>query len=256
MSNEEMAERIKAGERDLTLTLWEQVHKLIIKIIYTRYLPRDGSTNQVEIDDLLQAGFIAMTKAVGDFDSASGFAFTTYLTNHFKNAAREVLGIRSHGKKDPLIGATSLDQSLSKSDNNDLTLSDTVCDDATVWLYDDLIDATVQYEEVKTILGRVKILNPLNQEIFRERYVSGLNFLAIAERHQIPLKEARSRAREALRRMRNDYMIRLLWERRVDHKTRFYRHKGVTAFRSSWTSATEDTVLERERIREHIRAGV
>ncbi|CAA7602448.1 RNA polymerase sigma factor, sigma-70 family [Acididesulfobacillus acetoxydans] len=252
MTNEELAERIQAAEKDLIPTLWGQVRKLIVKLSF-RCLPRDGSS-LLELSDFEQAGFIATMKAVADFDPTSGFSFTTYLTNHFKNAAREVLGIRSHGKRDLIAGAVSLDQPLKPDD--ELTLSDSLPDDSTLRLYDDLIDKMAQREEAGTVLDRVKILSPLNGEIFKERYVLNLSLPAIAERHRISVREARSRAREALRRIRNDYMIRLLWERRIDDQTRFYRHKGVAAFGSSWSSAVEDTVLERERLKRSHPRGI
>ena len=90
MTNEELAERIQRGEKELMLELWLQVHKLVIQIV-RKYLPLDGSTNQIEWDDLIQAGFLAVMDAVDDFTPMAGFSFTTYLSRHVANAANEAM---------------------------------------------------------------------------------------------------------------------------------------------------------------------
>ena len=254
MSNEELAERIKNGETDLILDLWEQVRKLVIKIINKRYLPQDGSTNWVELDDLLQAGFVGMTNTISDFDPSSGFKFTTYLGRHLANAAREALGIRSK-KRDPLLDAVSMDKPISSGENS-LTLGDMFQDKSAEYIYDDLIEDLAKKEDVRTIREQLKCLNPREREIFEARYFHGLSFVAIGEKHNCTKQSAYNTANRSLWKIRRSKAVQLISkERAVGRYMNFFNVKGLTAFNSTFSSSVEDIVILRERLRQSYLRG-
>lgn len=246
MSNEELAERIKNGERDLILTLWKQVRNLIVKIIFQRYLPRDGSNNLVEVDDLIQAGFIGMMKAIHDFRSSSGYAFTTFLNKHLANAAREALGIRSE-KRDPLLDAVSLDKPIASDQDGDLTLGETLYDKTFTYVYDDLIEDVAKKEDIRIIYQQLNILSPRERELFEARYTYGLSFAAIGEKYGFTRQYTNDVTKRALWKIRNTKAVRqMAKERYVDSSTRFYAKKGIKAFKTTFSSAVEDSVIMRE----------
>lgn len=76
MTNEELAVLAKCGDQGAALQLWKQVQRLVRNKAYRR-LPEDGHTSRIELDDLMQAGYIAMMAAVKDFNTESGYAFNT-----------------------------------------------------------------------------------------------------------------------------------------------------------------------------------
>ena len=66
MTNEELAVRIKQGERDKLEELWNQVERFIWKMANRRAYSLEGR-NGVTAEDLYQAGYLAMVDAVGRF---------------------------------------------------------------------------------------------------------------------------------------------------------------------------------------------
>lgn len=73
MTNEELVERIRAGDADI-IELWEQMRRYIRKVA-RRY------EEHAELDDLMQESFFALIKAVALYDPDGGATFKTYL--HF-----------------------------------------------------------------------------------------------------------------------------------------------------------------------------
>ena len=251
MSNEEIAVLIQAGKSDLMLQLWEQVKRLVIKILF-KYQPQDGSTNCVELDDLLQAGFIGMLSAVGDFDHTAGFAFATYLNYHLKNAARDALGIRSFKQaKDPIHHSLSVE--LTTSPDGDTTIVDTIRDKSMDYIYEDVVDKLADQEACKLILEQRGCLRPEELAIFNAYFVEGLTVKEIAERDGYKYGRANSLRGQALIKLSQTKAVRLMSrERNLDNRTRFHAKKGFEAFNSSWSSVVEDQVLKRERLRQRM----
>ena len=101
MTSDELAIRIKAGERELIPQLWEQVKRLVAffmtrwSIIYTLSKP-------VDFDDYMQSGYIAMMDAVEHYDPAKG-AFNTILKYYLKNAFRHEAGIRTRKQRNDAL---------------------------------------------------------------------------------------------------------------------------------------------------------
>ena len=79
MSNEEIIGAIQDGgdKKHLMGALWQQNRKLVYKIA-ERY------KGYIELEDLMQEGYIALDNAARLFDASMGCAFSTYLVNCLK----------------------------------------------------------------------------------------------------------------------------------------------------------------------------
>lgn len=109
MTNEELVERIQAGERELLLELWQQVERFVAMRSRMRVRALNGGGGVTE-DDLIQSGYIAMLSAVDGFDPEQGMAFIGWLNLALKTAFAEAIGCRSRRQAlDPLHHAGSLD---------------------------------------------------------------------------------------------------------------------------------------------------
>lgn len=123
MSNEELAQRIKAGEKGAAAMLWQNIKNLVYKLAY-RYmtLKKEACTaSGVSIDDLAQEAYIAMLKAVEDWDGE--WRFTTFLGRHLLTRWDEAAHLRT-GRSDALQGAVSFEAPVS----DDITLADAIED--------------------------------------------------------------------------------------------------------------------------------
>ncbi|MBD5170043.1 MAG: hypothetical protein HDT20_08015 [Oscillibacter sp.] len=92
MSNEELAVMIQAGDRERLTELWDQVRRLVCQQA-RRWAA--GGRGGVEVEDLQQAGFIAVLRAADSFDSSKGAKFTTALDYYLKQEFTAAVGQRT-----------------------------------------------------------------------------------------------------------------------------------------------------------------
>lgn len=177
MTNEELAVRIKAGERDRLLELWDQVRDLIAWYAVRRYDAAPG-LGGVEVDDLIQAGYIAVAEAVESFDPGAGYKFTTWLKLPLKTAFAEAGGYRSDKQKmDPLHRCDSLDRPWGDEDGatvGDMQPASGDCFEEAerrIWL-----------EQLRAALDRALAELPADwRDTLERRYYHGQSMRAVAD---------------------------------------------------------------------------
>ena len=122
MSNEELVAMIQAGAEECMGELWDQVAGLVkwkANHIMSA-LELRGSPCGVELDDLIQSGYLALVKAVETYTPDDG-AFSTWLIYHLKTVFAEATGYRTQrGRNEPLNTAFSLDKPLSDESDSSL----------------------------------------------------------------------------------------------------------------------------------------
>ena len=133
MTNEELAQRIKAGEKDLLGQLWEQTERLLRYLIERELRVSDKEERAeaagVTREDLYQEGYFALLQAVEAYDPETGFTFSAFLKYPIKSAVNKAIGIRTAaGRNDPAAGAVSLDAPVSGEDGEDDALVEALKD--------------------------------------------------------------------------------------------------------------------------------
>lgn len=155
MSNEELVALIQAGDRDRIVELWHQVRRMVYKQA-ARWAGLGGTT----IEDLTQAGFIAMLRAVDSYDPSRGTKFSTHLFLRLRAELSAATGWSSKtARLDPLQSAVSLDAPL--TDEEDATLADFIPDPA----------AAAEMDGMEVRIGVAAILAELPEE--QQRAVRG-----------------------------------------------------------------------------------
>ena len=122
-NNETLVQRIQAGERELIPELWAQVGRLVCGMAYKRVHATNGAGG-VTVDDLQQAGFLGLLRALETFDPAAGCKFSTWLVYH----VRAAFGAAQGHKIDPVDRAGSLDAPLDGCSDDPLALGDVIPD--------------------------------------------------------------------------------------------------------------------------------
>lgn len=98
MSNEELVALIQAGDRDRIVELWHQVQRMVYKQA-ARWAGLGGTT----IEDMTQAGFIAVLRAVDSYDPSRGTKFSTHLFQRLRAELSAATGYNSKRSRfDPL----------------------------------------------------------------------------------------------------------------------------------------------------------
>ncbi|MFT3952104.1 MAG: sigma factor [Oscillospiraceae bacterium] len=112
MTNEELAQAIKDGHKELEAQLWERVYKFV-RMQAARYLRK---CPLCESEDLQQSGYFAMLAAVKYYNPERGFTYLTYLKHTLQKAFAEVAGLR--GSTSPLF-ADSLNSTTYKDNTEE-----------------------------------------------------------------------------------------------------------------------------------------
>lgn len=155
MNNEELAAMAQAGDREALLKLWTQVRRMVYQQAM-RWAGVGGTT----LEDLEQAGFIAVLRAVDTYDPTKA-KFSTYL---FRRLRAELSAATGYSSKtswfDPLQSAVSLDAPLTDDDDSD-TFADLIPDPA----------AAAEMDGMEVRIGVAAILAELPEE--QQRAVRG-----------------------------------------------------------------------------------
>lgn len=122
MTNEELAMEIQAGRSDYT-ALWEQMRRFVCQQANRYFVMYCGSCTRagVELDDLIQCGFMALRDAVRAYRPESGYSLLAYIKYPLLKHFREACGIRTT-RRDPLNNCASLDKPV--GDEGKATLGD------------------------------------------------------------------------------------------------------------------------------------
>ena len=244
MSNEELALHIQQGERDKLGELWGQVEKFVSMRAGKLARHLDGFGGVTE-EDLYQAGFLALVEAVETYDPGQA-SFLHWLALHLKTTFAQAAGYRS-AKRDALDFASDLDAPLPEVDN--LTLADAIEAPEAAQSFED-VERQVWLEDLRRALNHaLKDLPGKQRETVTAHYYQGKTFREIAEEYGVSLERARQYERKAfilLRRNRHKNHLADF----VEERTPYYLRVGASRFNTTGSSAVEEIVLIRERLRE------
>lgn len=248
MSNEELVAAIQAGATERMSELWEQVEKLV-KWKANRIITALSLKNNpcgVELDDLMQSGYVAMVAAANTYNAENG-KFSTWLMFHLQKEFADITGYRTkQGRHDPLnlpYGMVAeLDKPMSDDANSD-PLSEIIPDSY----------AEAQMKTVEELLYREQLHKALEQamaeipanraEILRQRYFEGKTLAEVGESKGTTSAYIRQMEWYAIRDMRKPQSKRYLNEF-ADHN--YFRGTGLGAFRNTGMSSEEMYVIRKE----------
>lgn len=170
MSNEELVRLIQGGERDKLVELWAQVRRMAMKeaVRWAAY-----HSNGAELDDLEQAGFIALMRAVDGFDPAASARFSTWYYRILRTELEAAVGRRTEKqRRDPLDAAVSLDVPVGE-DEEGTTLGELQEDPYAAQALED-VEERMQQERLHAALRAAIVTLPPNlQAVIWRHYFCG-----------------------------------------------------------------------------------
>lgn len=201
MTNEQLVQKIKAGDRTQILALWDQVKRwgdLCAVRFYNSY--RELCTQcGVQLDDLIQCTFLALCGAVEGFDPGQG-KFTNYYTYHLRKAFNTALGRTNKQRSDPLNWSTDIDSPLPYAD--DLTLSDSLEDSEAAQELEEA-DRRVFNRELHEALDQcMESLNQHQRDTITGLYYGGRKQRELAESFGVSLSAVGQYKNQAFRAIR------------------------------------------------------
>ncbi len=258
MTNEELALEVQAGRAGYG-GLWEQVRRFIGQqafrwfTLYGDMCRRAG----VELDDLMQCGFLALQDAVKAFDPARGYSLLTYLGRHLQKRFREACGIRT-SKRDPLNNCDSLDRPV--GEEGSASLGDFLPDSSAADEMEGVEERLYNQALHNAMAAALDTLEEKQRDTIRRRFWERDTLEAIARDAGVPRAHVRQTEAAALRTLRRGKCRKLLSPFVEEIRSRYaYRGTGWAAWNSMRASSVEraaERLDELQRSLERDKAGL
>lgn len=258
MTNETLAVAVRQGQTELTGQLWGQVERFVYKKA-NEAMSHVGPGCGVELDDLIQSGYVALADAIQSFDPAKS-SFIHWLSFHLRHGfcayGGYPLTVNSPQEdgfrweyRNPLNGAASLYAPLKAGNPEEGTLADIVAqtredggDD-----YTDVEDKIYREQLHDALEGALSTLPEAQAKALRGRYYDSLQYSELAEVCGISPAQALKDVRAGMRALRAPALQHEL-EQFLDAHTDYYAGSGWRSFRSSGSSSVERAALRRESL--------
>lgn len=239
MTNEELVERVQAGERDTLSELWTHVERFVARQARSRLI-LSGGLGGVEFGDLYNSGYIALIAAANTYDPAAGRSFIGWLSLSLKTAFAEAGGYRSHKQAlDPLHRAGSLNAPLG-NDDEDGTMMD-VQEDPTAAQEFQEVEHRLYLEQLHDALeSAMKTLPEADRAVLVARYYQGRTRREIGP-------HTRQKEERALASLRRSNVGHQLWQF-VQGTAQYPLSVGVPASGAGCALPVKRAHLERERL--------
>lgn len=181
MTNEELVQRIAAGDEGYIAELWRQNEKFVrwrASRFFFSYEERCKSL-VIDVDDLAQVGYFALLKSIKSYDPNRGTKFLTVFEYQLKRQFFTLAKMHYTGwQKNTTHQCAHLDEPITNADG--LTLSDTIEDksDEIGAVEERIYSETVQ----KSVHEALPVLTGRQLEAISAIYFDGLTFEMAAQR--------------------------------------------------------------------------
>lgn len=236
-TNEELAEMIQQGQRELMPELWDQLYRFVCYKANRWCAAWKHNRPGLEPDDLIQSAFPALVQAVDSFSPEKGL-FVTWFNYHMKTAFAEELGCRSPAQLKRLENNTiSLDTEL--PDGDGATLCDLIEDPSALQAFEDCEDRLYREEIRPVVHAAVDALPDRQRDVVRLRYLEDKTLKETGSQIGVSAENVRQHERKALRTLARDKSMKRLYygERNL------YRRTGLQSWMRTGCSVQELEVM-------------
>lgn len=239
-TNEELAEKIQAGQVGYLPILWEQGQAFVRQQAARWVRAWQPSRPTLEFDDLYQCGYIAMSEAVKTYQADKGMTFIGWLSNYLRTEFAREIGCRTEKQRQsPLFGALSLDAPAG-GETEDITIGDTVADPKDP--YQDT-ETAIYRQQLKTIVKEeLEKLPQKEQEVLKLRYYDEQTQREISERLDCHISWIGQLEHKAFRKLRKSEAIQEAWL----NSRNLYRGIGLSAWLQTGCSIQEREIIRME----------
>jgi len=246
LSNEELAIRIQAGERDLIPYLWERVSRFAKhkSNFYIENKQRSGKNFSFEYADLVQEAYFALLSAIDAYHPDIEANFLTIFKYKLKWTFSQVFGskVPASMKHDAFNDSISGDEPLFDDSGETLFNAIKGHDDAET----EAIQRVYLNQLRKALDKGLAKLTSRREEVLRARYYEELSTLETAKKLNVSRGTVNSTESSALREMYLMHDIGL--ERYLDEAVNWYSGTGLSRFKEKSESSVESIVLKREKL--------
>ena len=204
---------------------------------YESILERSGGS--VGIEDLEQAGRIAIMQAQQKYDCSAGASFLWFSAYFIRKAMRSVLGIDRAGRLPPTM--VYLDALIDSESSEGDSIIDLIPDPSIPDNAERFAEEAEQQEISEAVHDAIRRLkSEKQQEIITRYYLEGQQAKVIAEAMDIKTPAVHAARHDALNKLRRNPQLSRLAKDRYPH------HVTLAGFRRTWSSEQELAILREE----------
>lgn len=288
MSNEELVERIKQGENSLMSDLYMNCRRFIIAII--KHIGIEQAEDCEDAMQDAYFGLYEAVKGFDESKGYKFLTYAKYhiqaaiqrgklkcsdLPEYVYSQRRQILRKRSELMQSlgryPTQAELALKMDMDVKTVNyilnvakpiksiyenvkgvdNLTVGDTIPDNRID--FENTIAAADERRCINKAVGEaVSELPQEEKEAIRLFYFKGMTYTDIAELKGVAAADVQREVAKGLRQLRHPRISKRLFDEDIDRRTLFYSHRGVSTFNTTWTSSTEQTVLQREYLKKQL----
>lgn len=210
-----------------------QYEPLVMKLA-KRYISILATTGAIDMDDLMQAGRMAILQAQPRYDPAGGASFLSFVINPIRWALLRAIGYNAHTNTipEPMI---YLDAPITDKDGNETARIELI-EDLNIQPFDEKVIEDENAQEIRAAVSRLR--SKKQAEIIDRVYFRDQSRAAAAADMGISYNYLTEEERTAKRRLRHD--------QRLYEIAMPYFSVGIGAFKRRFTSAVEAAVIWRE----------
>ena len=239
MELEEIVMQIKQGNNKAYTDLWLAVRKLVewyARRYYTGITAGGKALGGVEVEDLIQCGFIALYEAVQGYDPKAG-SFAGYFRYHIKNQFRQAIGRTDTQLRDPLNHSSSLDVPI-REDSEETKLY--IVPDTRDYI-SEADDRIFQKELHRALEAALFKLPKQEAKAIRSVYYDGKTQQIIAQEMNCSFQRVSQLCKDGLRHIRKSSSKNSL-EAFLDSQTSFYSGVSLRAFQNKGSQVERLTI--------------
>lgn len=244
----EYLNRIRAGERELIVKLWELLRPLTARYI-SRYNFRDRGERLYEEADLWQESYIALVSAVDEWQPERGSFANVYLWA-IQHRTRKLRGTAG---SDAIFNACSLDEHVTGADGSEgVTRGELIEDENGAAAFEDA-DHAEYLAQLRQVLAEInaKGLTAEQRAVIDSIYYKCRSVKDTAEALSMTDKQCKKLKHDAINVYRSPHYVRRL---HPFHPS--YSGVGLSAFRTRQASSVELEIERLDRLEhfsEHLR---
>ena len=166
--------------------VFEQNKGLVVSMA-RRYAGVCALDRAVSVEDLTQAGFVALMRAADTYDPGAGKGWAGWARWHIQMEYCRALGLRRGHFTRPHTGAAALDKPLSADDTDGVTAGDMLADET----LPGADEALMQDELRRGVRAAVRRLKSANQrQVVELHKLQGLSYQQVAKRLGVSVNQA------------------------------------------------------------------
>lgn len=224
MTVNSLAAAARQGDKAACAALWDAVRRYGLSVAL-QYRAAAEANGAADVEDLEQLAALAMMETLQTWQPDGGASFVGWYRFYVQNACAQALGLKGRNRAEH-FQKISMHTPIS-GDDEDLTLADTLADESLPGM-----TAAIELTELQTdVRAAIDRLPAAQSEIVRLHDLQGLPL------HTIATPNAQQVHRLAMDHLRKDTRLRFY--------AYFSRHKGLAAYKTTFSSVVEDAVIER-----------